>query len=665
MHKPSIRIPFQFSLAYLLNNLSNTGRTKKQLLSFALDGALVALCLWGAYSLRLSRPYDDLADIAWLMLLLPPLTVFVFAGLGVYRWVVRTSSARMFEQLFKGVLVSSLMLPVLFMLLPVRFAPRSVFVIYAALLLISTISYRSLWARWHNGKVQAAGKPVAIYGAGSAGRQLLNLFNLGRDYHPEFFIDDNPALWGTRISGVRVYRPDNATLRALLKKYAVEEVILAMPSVKGQPYADIIARVESLGAQVRTMPSISEIVSGHSALDEIREVNLEDLLGREPVMPDIALLERNITGKVVLVTGAGGSIGSELCRQIVLHRPRHLLLFEQSEPALYQIHQELSASSPAGVRVTPVLGSVLDFNRIKLVFERQRPQTVYHAAAYKHVPMVEDNPFEAIKTNVLGTRRILQACQRNAVESFTLISTDKAVRPTNVMGASKRLAEMLVQTLAANAGDPGRYAIVRFGNVLGSSGSVVPLFTRQIQNGGPVTVTHPDMTRYFMTIPEAASLVMQAGAMAQPGDVEVFLLDMGEPVRILDMAKALIRLHGYVPVLNRQIEQVGAAEMAIPIAFTGMRKGEKLYEELLVDKASARATEHTRIFKSSEKDYDSRQFYVLLEEGVLRSVFSEDKKLLLQSLKRLVPGFTHDETLAVAASADKPQTLSPVGTEIT
>ena len=365
-------LPFKFTTRFIIDNLSNTGRTKKQILSFAIDGALVAICVWAAFSLRLGRPYSFLDNIAHLMILLPPLTVFIFAGLGIYRWVVRSSSSRQFEQIIKGAIASSIILLTLLYLFPVTSAPRSVFLIYGVLLILTAVGIRAIWAKIHNVGVEKSGKPIAVYGAGAAGRQLVNLMKLSDEYHPEFFLDDSESLFGSTVSGLHVLNPQKSEIQSLLKKHAVEEIVMAMPSITGDEYSKLLNSVESYGVPIKTIPPIREIVSGKSSPDDIREIKLEDLLGRDPVEPDIKLLTKNITGKRVLVTGAGGSIGSELCRQILQLEPESLLMLDNSEPSLYTIDQEiqeqLSAVSGRSVKIETLLASITDQQRLDQVF---------------------------------------------------------------------------------------------------------------------------------------------------------------------------------------------------------------------------------------------------------------------------------------------------------
>ncbi|WP_445427637.1 polysaccharide biosynthesis protein [Alishewanella sp. HL-SH05] len=432
---------------------------------------------------------------------------------------------------------------------------------------------------------------VLIYGAGSSGRQLAQALLNGEQYHPVMFVDDDTTLQRSTILGIPVSSPDG--IASLIKQKNIGRVLLAMPSASRSRRRDVLDQLEELPIPVLSIPGMSDVVNGSMRIDELQDVKIEDLLGRDPVAPKLKLLNANIKGKVVMVTGAGGSIGSELCRQIIRCEPITLLLFELSEYGLYAIEQELKnfiLQEGLDVTLIPVMGTVQRQNRLETVMRTFKVNTVYHAAAYKHVPLVEYNVVEGVRNNVFGTWFTADAAIKAGVETFVLVSTDKAVRPTNVMGASKRLAELVLQALAQYQ-TKTRFCMVRFGNVLGSSGSVVPLFREQIRKGGPVTITHKDIIRYFMTIPEAAQLVIQAGAMGKGGDV--FVLDMGEPVKISDLAKRMIHLMG----LEVQDEQHPDGD--IELRYTGLRPGEKLYEELLVGN-NVRKTEHSRIMAADE-----------------------------------------------------------------
>jgi FlaA1/EpsC-like NDP-sugar epimerase len=438
---------------------------------------------------------------------------------------------------------------------------------------------------------------VIIYGAGEAGLQLLNALFHGHEFAPVALVDDDLSLQNLGIGGLRVYSPDR--IPRLVHETGAKVILLAIPSMGRVRRREIVGALEDLQLEIKTIPGMSDIISGKAKISELRTVSAEDLLGRDPVAPDTELLSRNITGRVVMVSGAGGSIGSELCRQILTQNPSVLVLYDVSEFALYTIEAELSATATRlqhQTKVVPILGSVQHSRRLEAAIKAFKVQTIYHAAAYKHVPLVEENVIEGIRNNVFGTLAITLAAEKLGVENFILISTDKAVRPTNVMGATKRIAELICQAHAKDASSTV-FSMVRFGNVLGSSGSVIPRFRAQIEAGGPVTVTHKDINRYFMTIPEAAQLVIQAGALGQGGDV--FVLDMGDPVKIMDLAFSMVKMHGLVPHMVDHPDQILPDKGDIPICVTGLRKGEKLYEELLIGNNPA-PTKHPRIMTASE-----------------------------------------------------------------
>ena len=454
-------------------------------------------------------------------------------------------------------------------------------------------------------------RPVVIYGAGEAGLEVLNSLFHGRDYTPVAFIDDDRNLQGLTIGGLPVYSPQ--ALPRFAENTTLEVILLAMPNLTHARRREIFASLENLDLEVKTIPALSDLISGKAEISELRNVTAEELLGRDAVAPNRELLARNINGKVVMVSGAGGSIGSELCRQILVQKPKALVLYEISEFALYSIEQELleiAHRTGAKAKVFPVLGSVQNVKRLEAAIKAFEVATIYHAAAYKHVPLVEENVVEGIRNNVFGTLSIVKLALKYKVENFILISTDKAVRPTNVMGASKRIAELICQAFAKE-GATTTLSMVRFGNVLGSSGSVIPRFRSQIKAGGPVTVTHPDINRYFMTIPEASQLVIQAGAMANGG--EVFVLDMGEPVRIADLAITMVKLHGLSPYFVAHPDDVSPEKGDIPICFTGLRKGEKLFEELLIGN-DPQSTDHPRVMSATEIAMSPRDLMQVLDE---------------------------------------------------
>jgi len=471
---------------------------------------------------------------------------------------------------------------------------------------------------------------VLIYGAGSAGRQLANALANSYEMRVVGYLDDDDRLHGHVLNGLAIYSPQD--LSGLVLSLGISDVLLALPTANRKRRNEILALMQQAKVSVRTLPSVMELAQGKVSTADLRELDIDDLLGRDSVPPNHILLGRNVTRKVVLVTGAGGSIGSELCRQILKLRPETLLLVDQSEYALYEIHQELlekvQALGEGAVQLVPLLASVRDAERMREVITTWSPDTIYHAAAYKHVPLVEHNPAEALKNNVFGTRTVAQLAVEHGVSDMVLVSTDKAVRPTNIMGASKRLAELVLQALAA---EPGKttFSMVRFGNVLGSSGSVVPKFRQQIKNGGPITLTHPEVTRFFMTIPEAAQLVIQAGAMAKGGDV--FVLDMGESVKIMDLAQRMIELSG----LNERTEANPDGDIAIEI--TGLRPGEKLFEELLIGN-DPQPTLHPRIMKASEEKMAWADLQDSLN-AMLVALDVNDVGVLRRMLEQLVSGY--------------------------
>jgi len=604
-------------------------RAVKRGIVLVLDAALCLLSVWLAFYLR-SGSFTPLSGPAiWPAVASVALALPVFITSGLYRAIFRYSGLPAMVAVGRAMLLYGLAFAAIFTFLGVDGVPRTVGLIQPILLLLLVGASRAAARVWLGGlyhqQLRKASLPQAlIYGAGSAGRQLASAMANSPEIRVVGFLDDDDRLHGHVLNGLPIYNP--ADLTELLNVSPVSDVLLALPSVSRQRRNEILNALKIHKVAVRTLPGLSDIATGKVSLSDVRELDIDDLLGREPVKPNGLLLNLNTHHKTVLVTGAGGSIGSELCRQILKTNPKQLLLVEMSEFALYQIHQELqsilageqfSVSEPVDgesaeavdeviepdIEIVPLLASVCDEVRMHEIMDTWKPHTVYHAAAYKHVPLVEHNPAEGVRNNVWGTRACAEAAMRNSVRNFVLISTDKAVRPTNIMGATKRLAEMVLQALAevnaAVAAQGGRapsakttFSMVRFGNVLGSSGSVVPLFREQIKNGGPITLTHADITRYFMTIPEAAQLVIQAGAMGQGGDV--FVLDMGQPVKIIDLARRMVELSGLT------VRDENYAEGDIEITVTGLRPGEKLYEELLIGD-NPKPTQHARIMKAHEQ----------------------------------------------------------------
>ncbi|WP_421706208.1 polysaccharide biosynthesis protein [Alloalcanivorax xenomutans] len=567
-------------------------RWQKRAIMLMADAVALPVMLWTAYALRFGNLVPPIEDL-WLF----PLTVLVGLPalylLGFYRSIVRYLGAEVAWSVVLGMTATVVVLASLSYMVPAM-VPRSVFLIFWILGVLYLGSSRFLARRFLYRIMSGyfTTEPVAVYGAGGAGGQLVTALQQGRELHPVLVVDDDPGKQGTLLSGVPVV--DRLTLKQAVAEERIRTVLLAMPNLSRQRRMAVVSWLEKLDVRVQTVPAFADIASGKARLEEIQDVAIEDLLGRDAVPPRLDLLSRCISGKHVMVTGAGGSIGSELCRQILKLNPSRLVLLEQSEVALYDIERELSGvlrESGKDIELVPMLGSVVNRGLVKSLCEEQRIDTLYHAAAYKHVPIVEANPDAGVRNNIIGTLAAAEGARDAGVRHFILISTDKAVRPTNVMGATKRFAELVLQSLASSS-DNTIFSMVRFGNVLGSSGSVVPLFRKQIMQGGPVTVTHPDVIRYFMTIPEAAQLVIQAGAMAKGG--EVFVLDMGEPVRIMDLATTMIRLMGM------SVRDATNPDGDIEVVFSGLRPGEKLYEELLIGECSIE-TEHEMIMQAHEE----------------------------------------------------------------
>ncbi len=598
-------------------------RRQKQLIAVATDYVLLLFAFWSALALRFETLTPSISGYGWQMLVAPLLAVPIFIRLGLYRAVIRFMEDRVVFVVAGGVTLSVMLLGAIIAFTHTSGFSRGVFGIYWLLAIVYVGATRFLARSYflRSERKQDFRKKVAIYGAGSSGTQLACALKAGREYLPVAFFDDNPAIQKTELAGLRVYSPDE--LPVVLSAKEIDEVLLSIPSASRARRSEIIIHLEALHCKVKLVPSMSELVSGTITADVIREVEIEDLLGRDAVVPDSALLGRCITGKAVLVSGAGGSIGSELCRQILRLKPSRLVLIDISEFALYTIDQELvslCSKLKVQVEIVPLLGSVIHQRRNEMAMKSFGVQTVYHAAAYKHVPLVEHNPVEGVRNNALGTRRMAEAAIAAGVETFVLISTDKAVRPTNVMGASKRLSELILQGLSRQGGKT-RFCMVRFGNVLGSSGSVVPLFRKQIAAGGPISLTHPDITRYFMTIPEAAQLVIQAGAMGKGG--EVYVLDMGQPVKIIDLAKRMVHLSG----MTVQDEENPEGDIAIKIV--GLRPGEKLFEELLIGE-NVEGTSHPLIMRAYEHELSWQLLKERLGElDVASQAFDFEKVLAL------------------------------------
>jgi UDP-N-acetylglucosamine 4,6-dehydratase len=579
-------------------------RATKVSIAFAVDAVAMPLALLVAVALRRDSLADALEVPAWFYAAAASICMGVFVALGTYRAVFRFISR---DGLFVGalgVLASALLIAALNGVVLLQVISHNSIAIFAALALLYMLSSRSLVRELLYYR-RGTRERVAIYGAGAAGIQLAGALRESGNYLPVAFIDADVTLHRRVLAGVKVFAPES--LQKVISRRRVSSVLLALPSCPRRQRQTILKSLEPYPVRVRTVPDIGNIIAGHASLADVRDVDADDLLGRDPVAPNEALLDACIRGKVVLVTGAGGSIGSELCRQIVRLGPQRLLLLEISEPALYQIERELrmlTKSHDSDVEVVPLLGNARNRPRMRDIMQMYGVHTVYHAAAYKHVPIVEHNVLEGIQNNVYGSWSTAEAALESGVETFVLISTDKAVNPANVMGATKRLAELTLQALQERSTFT-RFCMVRFGNVLESSGSVVPLFREQIKRGGPVTVTHKEIIRYFMTIPEASQLVLQAGSMAQGGDV--FVLDMGEPVRIVDLARRMIHLMGMT------VREESNPDGDIEITFTGLRPAEKLYEELLIG-GNVTGTEHPMIMRAVEPYLPWQQLSVILEQ---------------------------------------------------
>ena len=612
----------------IIHQLASVPRLAKQVLLVILDLLVFTVILWLCYVIRL---FDLGAEIIpgmnYGVILVTLLSVFSLVITGVYHFIVRTFDEAFIVKLALAVFLTMITLYILNastqayipMSIPFMFGFMMfawVWISRACIRFIIKASFYSELGR----------KRVAIYGAGDAGQQVAAALNRSDDHAPIFFIDDYASLQGQIIGGLKVYAVEKALQR--FKKDCIDEILLALPSVGRVRKTEIIQQFESAHLKITELPGLTQLVDGEIQVSDIRDVDIIDLLGRDPVPPIAHLLEKNIRDKIIMVTGAGGSIGSELCRQIIKNQPKMLVLYELTEFALYDIDKELRKTAICDI--IPILGTVQDQQKLERIIEQYRVQTVYHAAAYKHVPLVECNPIAGLKNNAIGTANSLNAAVKKAVETFVLISTDKAVRPTNVMGASKRMAELYCQAVAETK-PTTQVSIVRFGNVLGSSGSVVPLFKQQIAVGGPITVTHPDVTRYFMTIPEASQLVIQAGALGSGGDV--FLLDMGEPVRIQDLARQMITLSGL------KVREPNTIEGDIEIAYSGLRPGEKLYEELLIDQENTGYTEHTRILRSFEKHYPLQEIQSVFSRINQMTAVADDVDWALSQLEHYVDGY--------------------------
>lgn len=620
-------------------------RLPKQLMAMMTDVGMGAMTASFAMSLRYEAWQSWGYAHNWMLSVCVLIVLPLFTWLGLYRAIFRYAGMQMFHTLNKALLIYTSLYVVWFTLVGVPGVPRSMGFIQPVLFALGVMASRHLVRRLLGGYGQHRRRKgatrVLIYGAGAAGRQLATGLGQTHEVMVVGYVDDDERLHGQVLNGISIYAP--AQLADVVAKQNVSQLYLALPSISRHRRHEILQGLLPLKLQVRILPSLTDLTSGKVVMSDLKALDIDDLLGRDPVPPNPQMMAKNNTGKVVLVTGAGGSIGAELCRQIAKTAPSKLLLVELNEFALYAIEQDLrqamadggTLASVKGLVLVPLLADVRNAARMAEVMKTWQPQTVYHAAAYKHVPLVEHNPAEGVRNNVLGTWVLAEQAMRHGVSDFVLISTDKAVRPTNVMGASKRLAEMVLQAMAEQVYQQRRdmrLSMVRFGNVLGSSGSVVPLFRQQIQQGGPITLTDARVTRYFMTIPEAAQLVIQAGAMASGGDV--FVLDMGESVRIFDLARKMIELSGL-----KLLDEFNP-EGDIAIEVMGLRPGEKLYEELLIGD-NPMPTAHPRIMKAHE-DYLS--WHVLHEQllALMRAVDANDVPTLRQQMKTLVPGYQPD-----------------------
>ena len=604
---------------------------QRKLFLSGLDAIAIVLSVWLSIWLRLSHPFPiELAGLAWLLIAAPLLGLSIYALTANYRSLTRyTGSLSIYRLAFRNALLV-LSLAMIGLLFRLPLPPRSSWVLLWLLVTILTGSLRFVLrdlllfiGRVRRGEALR----VVIYGAGSAGVQLAHALTNSVSHRISFFVDDSPLLWNREINGVPIVPPQVLHEQAA----SVDQVLLAIPSLSRSQRRHIVDAMQSLDLPVLQVPSIVDITSGLARIDALRPIAIEDLLGRDPVLPDPGLLRAGIEGRSVCVTGAGGSIGSELCRQILRLSPRLLILLERSEASLYYLHRELTPLLPASTQLLPVLGSAGDFPLVEALLREQAVEVVFHAAAYKHVPLVEANPLAALANNVCSSRVLCSAAACSGVDLVLLISTDKAVRPTSVMGASKRLAELVMQA-AAQEESGTRFAMVRFGNVLGSSGSVVPLFRSQIEAGGPVTLTHPEIIRYFMTIPEAAQLLLQSAVLAESGDL--LLLDMGEPVRIKALAEQMVRLSGL------SLRNAARPDGDIEILCTGLRPGEKLYEELLID-ADSEPTAHPLIYRAREQFLPADQLWPQLD-ALERAIANHDISLCLDLLTCLVPEWQRD-----------------------
>lgn len=616
-----------FSHSEWLRRIDGWSRKQKRAVFIGTDLAVFAVAFWAAFALRLGRlwPAQELLQFGWLLPVMAIIRIPVLWKLGLYRAALRFSAPELYRIVLQGVGYASLAYGLPLIILAPEGFPRSTVLIEALLAVLALVLVREAMAGILYRLIFRGHRPqaVIIYGAGMAGQQLARLLLMERRFRPVAFVDDSPYKVGSTVAGLEV-RPVSE-IKKLADRWAAHIVLLGIPSLPDWRREEVLGELRPTGLRVLSVPGLLNLVSGQSSLQDLKEVRMNDLLGRQEIAPDQNLIGADVADRAVLVTGAGGSIGSELCRQVAALRPRVLILFEVHEFSLYSIDLELRTRFK-DLRVIPVLASVLDRNTLVKTMQRHKVDTVYHAAAYKHVPIVEEHPLAGIQNNVLGTLQTAEASILTGVKSFVLISTDKAVRPAGVMGATKRVAELvcaMVSSRDANPNSGPRFVVVRFGNVLDSNGSVVPLFREQIGRGGPVTVTHRDVRRYFMTIPEAAQLVMQAGALGKGG--ETFVLDMGKPIKILDLARRMVQLAD------------PRNEAGIRITFTGLRAGEKLHEELLIDPSNTLPTTHSKIHVAMEK-HPSPAFISHRLQRLDTAVENQQADLALSLLQELVEG---------------------------
>lgn len=621
MPKYELKITHEGLVKNISNRFTDLSRAKKRLMMMVMDTVFLPMAIACAYLLDVGT-LPEQSVFLLLALVSVAVTIPVFVRLGLYRAVIRYIGSQAVKTIFVGVTISFLLLTLVARALPSLEISLASLAIYWLIAVIYVMGSRFIVRGILQHYRLTSAEPILIYGAGVAGTALVWSLHRAATYLPVAFIDDDRSLQNSNIAGLNVYAPSQ--IEKIVKDYGIKVLLLAMPSISHRRRNEIIRHLESMKLRVQTIPDLSDIVAGKLVLNDLRDVDSNDLLGRDPVQPDPALLARCITGKAVMVTGAGGSIGSELCRQIVMLKPSALILLELSEVALFKVHRELIEiieKHKIEVEITALLGNAQHLDRVTVIMKAFRVRTIYHAAAYKHVPIVEQNIVRGLQNNVMTTWFLAEAAIKAHVETFVLISTDKAVNPTNVMGATKRMAEMVLQGMQQRE-EHTRFCMVRFGNVLDSSGSVVPLFRDQIRKGGPLTVTHRDIVRYFMTIPEAVQLVIQAGSMALGGDV--FVLDMGDPVRIYDLARRMIRLMGYT------VRDEQNTDGDIDIVFTGLRPGEKLYEELLIG-SNVVGTSHPMIMRATEHclSWSSMHDYLIRMQSIVEQFDSEGARRLL------------------------------------